>query len=96
MSGQQRPEAKGRGAQLSPPNRFNETHAEDDFEHVEHDEEYLEDLRSLKTQYLPDNSRTIVSQNDSPDLHFNYSLNPYRGCLHGCSYCYRLSEHARG
>jgi DNA repair photolyase len=93
MSGRQRPEAQGRGAQFSPPNRFKQIHAEEDFEHVEHDVEYLEDLRSLKTQYLPDDSRSIVSKNDSPDLHFNYSLNPYRGCLHGCSYCYARPTH---
>lgn len=92
MTGQ-RPEAKGRGAYVNPPNRFGQIHAEDDLEHVEHDEEYLEDLRSLKTQYLPDESRSIVSKNDSPDLNFNYSLNPYRGCLHGCSYCYARPTH---
>ncbi len=93
MSGEQRPEAKGRGAHASPPNRFGQVHAEADLEHVEHDEEYLEDLRTLKTQYLPDDSRSIVSKNDSPDLNFNYSLNPYRGCLHGCSYCYARPTH---
>ena len=86
MSGEKRPEAKGRGAYVSPPNRFGQVHAEDDFGHVEHDEEYLAGLRNLKTQYLPDESRTVVSKNDSPDLNFNYSLNPYRGCLHGCRY----------
>ena len=89
----QRPESKGRGAYINPPNRFGQTHAEDDLEHVEHDEEFLENLRTLKTQYLPDDSRTIVSKNDSPDLNFNYSLNPYRGCLHGCSYCYARPTH---
>ena len=89
----QRPEAKGRGAYINPPNRFGQTHAEDNLEHVEHDEEFLENLRTLKTQYLPDDSRTIISKNDSPDLNFNYSLNPYRGCLHGCSYCYARPTH---
>jgi len=93
MGVQQRPEAKGRGAQLSPPNRFGQVYAEDDLEQVEGDAEYLTDLRSLKTQYLPDESRSIVSKNDSPDLHFKYSLNPYRGCLHGCSYCYARPTH---
>lgn len=85
MSGEKRPEAKGRGAHVNPPNRFGQVHAEDDLEHVEHDEEYLAGLRNLKTQYLPDESRSIVSKNDSPDLNFNYSLNPYRGCLHSRS-----------
>jgi DNA repair photolyase len=93
MSGEKRPEAKGRGAYVNPPNRFGQVHAEDDLEHVEHDEEYLAGLRILKTQYLPDESRSIVSKNDSPDLNFNYSLNPYRGCLHGCSYCYARPTH---
>ena len=92
MTGQ-RPEAKGRGACFNPPNRFGQIHADDDLEHVEHDEDYLEDLRTLKTQYLPDESRTIVTKNDSPDLNFSYSLNPYRGCLHGCSYCYARPTH---
>lgn len=42
---------------------------------------------------LADQSRSILSHNDSPDLHFNWSANPYRGCLHGCSYCYARPNH---
>lgn len=93
MTSRRRPEAKGRGAQISPPNRYEPIHYEDDLEHLEYDNEHVKELRSLKTHYLPDESRTIVSQNDSPDLHFNFSLNPYRGCLHGCSYCYARPTH---
>lgn len=92
MSDQQ-PKAKGRGAPVSPPNRFGQIHAQGDLEHVEHDDEYISEIKSLKTQYLPDTSRSIVSRNDSPDLHFRYSLNPYRGCLHGCAYCYARPTH---
>ena len=46
-----------------------------------------------KTQFVRDTSRTIVSSNDSPDLPFRYSINPYRGCEHGCSYCYARPTH---
>ena len=87
------PSPIGRGSGLRPPNRFGEIHAELDLEHVEHDEEYHATLAKVPTQYLPDDSRTIISENDSPDLPFNYSLNCYRGCLHGCSYCYARPTH---
>ena len=53
----------------------------------------LESLRHRATEYLPDRSRTIVAENDSPDVGFRYSLNPYRGCLHGCSYCFARPTH---
>jgi DNA repair photolyase len=68
-------------------------HAEADFEHLEHDEEYLEELRHHKTEFLPDASKSIISENDSPDIPFRYSLNCYRGCEHGCSYCYARPYH---
>ena len=93
MSDADRPLAKGRGSQIDPPNRFTHTHAELDLEHVEHDTEYLAELRDLKTEYYPDAARSIISENDSPDIPFRYSLNPYRGCLHGCSYCYARPTH---
>ncbi len=88
-----RPLAKGRGSQIEPPNRFGGTYHEIDFEHLEHDEDYLEALRSRPTEYLPDRSRTIVAENDSPDVGFRYGINPYRGCSHGCSYCYARPTH---
>src|SRR5262245_22065451 len=40
-----------------------------------------------------DSTRNIVAKNDSPDIFFTYSVNPYRGCLHGCSYCYARPTH---
>lgn len=83
-----RPIARGRGSQIEPPNRFGGTHHEIEFEHLEHDEEYLAGLRRRPTEYLTDRSKTIVAENDSPDVGFRHSINPYRGCLHGCSYCY--------
>ena len=88
-----RPEVRGRGSQLNPPNRFGGPLHVLDLEQVEHDEEYLESLRHRPTEYLPDRSRSIVTENDSPDVGFRYSLNPYRGCSHGCSYCYARPTH---
>lgn len=87
------PYSIGRGSQIDPPNRFGQTYAVPDLEHVEHDAEYLEELRDIKTEYFPDASKSIVSENDSPDVPFRYSINPYRGCLHGCSYCYARPSH---
>jgi DNA repair photolyase len=47
----------------------------------------------VETQFLRDDSRTILSKNDSPDVPFTYSVNPYRGCEHGCIYCYARPTH---
>lgn len=87
------PISKGRGSTLRPPNRFGETYAEPDLEHVAEDDEYLAALAKTPTEYLPDASRSIISENDSPDIPFQYSLNPYRGCQHGCAYCYARPTH---
>ncbi|MGE5191638.1 MAG: PA0069 family radical SAM protein [Deltaproteobacteria bacterium] len=84
---------KGRAAQSSPPNRFEKVHAEPDFDQLEHDEDFLEEPRTLNTEFLPDTSKSIISENDSPDVPFRYSLNPYRGCEHGCAYCYARPTH---
>ena len=93
MQGPQKPPAKGRGAQIKPPNRFERIHCEDDFEHLEFDEELLAASSTVRTQFPPDNSKSIISENDSPDVSFRYSLNPYRGCEHGCAYCYARPTH---
>ncbi len=93
MSDAKRPLAKGRGSQLNPPNRFGGPHHEIDFEHLEHDTDYVESLQKPTTEYIPDRTRSIVAENDSPDVGFRYSINPYRGCSHGCSYCYARQTH---
>jgi DNA repair photolyase len=85
--------AKGRGANVQPANPYLAVRLEDDFEHVEGDEDFLAELARPTTQYLPDESQSIVAENESPDVGFRYSVNPYRGCAHGCSYCYARPTH---
>jgi len=87
-----KPRLKGRGSTIAPANRFERTRREDDFEQLALDDD-LADERSLRTEYLPDDSQTIVVENDSPDVSFRYSVNCNRGCSHGCSYCYARPGH---
>jgi DNA repair photolyase len=87
------PHPKGRGSHLNPPNRFGGPHHVANLEQVEHDADYLASLHNQPTVYLPDHSRTIVTENNSPDIGFRYSINPYRGCQHGCAYCYARPTH---
>jgi DNA repair photolyase len=54
----------------------------------------LEDLPAFKTTVTVDSTRKIIAHNDSPDLSFDRSINPYRGCEHGCVYCYARPTHA--
>jgi DNA repair photolyase len=93
MSKPGRPTAKRRGSQLEPPSRFGGPVHVLDLEQVERDEEYLEGLRNRPTEYIPDRARSIVTENNSPDVGFRYSLNPYRGCQHGCAYCFARPSH---
>jgi DNA repair photolyase len=93
MSTHKPPRAVGRAAQTSPPNRFLATQLVRDDEHLEHDVDRAADRRVVSTEFLPDRTRTIISENDSPDVGFRYSINPYRGCEHGCAYCYARPTH---
>lgn len=93
MSDQHRPAARGRGSSLEPPNRFGGPRVEVDPDALDDDPELVEALADPRTTYLPDRSRGVVTENDSPDVGFRYSINPYRGCQHGCSYCYARPTH---
>jgi DNA repair photolyase len=87
------PAPKGRGAPSNPPNRFEATHHEIEPEQLENDDEYRYALCHPETECVPDRSRTIIAHNDSPDVGFEVSINPYRGCEHGCIYCYARPTH---
>ncbi len=87
MTSPEIPAPRGRGARLNPANRFESTHHELELDQVDDDDEYLDGLRRPETEYVPDQSRNVVAENDSPDVGFDVSLNPYRGCEHGCIYC---------
>ncbi len=86
-SGAPSPAAR-RGTAAQPPNRFAATHRA---ALPEPDEPEPEPLP--RTQFLPDRSVSVITYNDSPDLGFAASLNPYRGCEHGCIYCYARPTH---
>jgi DNA repair photolyase len=76
---------KGRGALSNPAGRFTR------LRHEPLDEVPAE---SAQTQLHPDASRTIIARNRSPDVPFSQSINPYRGCEHGCIYCFARATHA--
>ncbi len=76
----------GRGTSSAIPNRF-------EVRHTERDEEWQEEEPLPRTQFLRDNTATIIATNSSPDIPFEASINPYRGCEHGCIYCYARPTH---
>jgi DNA repair photolyase len=86
-----RPERnRGRSAGINPSGRF-----EPVTRHVFDDGwETLEDLPPFKTEVQVEKPRTIITRNDSPDISFDRSINPYRGCEHGCVYCFARPTHS--
>src|SRR5438477_10412135 len=84
---------RGRGASWSPANRFEKLHIDqNDFDAVDVDPATDERPRRA-TQYFQDGTKSVITRNNSPDVGFETSLNPYRGCEHGCIYCYARPTH---
>lgn len=78
------PVIRGRGAAWNPPNRFERLHVELDPDQGE---------EAPETVLLRDRTRSILAFNDAPDVGFDVGINPYRGCAHGCAYCYARPTH---
>jgi DNA repair photolyase len=90
---QSRDAIHGRGASWSPANRFEKLHVDlNDLDVVDVDFEKEEQPRR-GTQYFCDGTKSVITRNSSPDVGFETSLNPYRGCEHGCIYCYARPTH---
>src|SRR5438067_9449864 len=90
---QSRAAIRGRGASWSPANRFEKLHIDqNDFDAVDVFPEIEATPRSA-TQYFRDGTKSVITRNNSPDVGFETSLNPYRGCEHGCIYCYARPTH---
>ena len=85
------PAANGRGAQSNATSRFDSQVRESFDDGWEPDDAAP---APLKTVVMPEAARRIISTNDSPDIGFDQSINPYRGCEHGCIYCYARPSHA--
>jgi DNA repair photolyase len=81
---------RGRGAQSNASGRY------EPLSHVAFDDGWqtLDDLPVFKTSVTVDSTRTVITRNDSPDISFDRSINPYRGCEHGCVYCFARPTHA--
>lgn len=83
---------KGRASQINLPNRFEKFHTDNDY----FDENYFtdpEEDNKTHTEFFKDDSKTILTENNSPDVRAKFSINPYRGCEHGCIYCYARPTH---
>src|ERR687895_689546 len=78
---------RGRGSVTNPKNRF------ESIERISEPSTDRDEISSPQTQFFPDDSKSLIAYNNSPDVGFNASINPYRGCEHGCVYCYARPTH---
>jgi len=88
------PAIHGRSASWNPANRFEKLHVDlGDVDVVQEDPTEDEEKPRPATQFFRDGTKTIIARNDSPDVGFETSINPYRGCEHGCIYCFARPTH---
>ena len=88
------PSWPGRGAGLNPPNRFERLHfAPDPDAAAGLPDETATGRPAPRTEYYHDASESVLTRNDSPDVPYTWGLNPYRGCEHGCAYCFARPYH---
>jgi DNA repair photolyase len=84
---------KGRGSHFNIPNRFEQIHLDNSFFESDDNSEFESVERRIPTVFYNDRSKSVLAKNNSPDLGLGYSINPYRGCEHGCIYCYARPTH---
>lgn len=85
----QQPYRKGRGAQINTPNPYHSQHPDEAPQTLEE----WENLRAQRTEFITVHPKTMLNRVDSPDIGLCYSMNPYQGCEHGCTYCYARNTH---
>jgi len=83
---------KSRGAGFDPKNRFEKLYIDYNDENLDIFDD-IEIKENTPTEFYFDNTKTLIVHNDSPDVGFDFSINPYRGCEHGCIYCYARPSH---
>src|SRR5688500_1283026 len=81
-----------RGSYLELGNRFEKTKTEAFDDGWDREASEI-DLPVVQTEFFTDHTKSILAKNDSPDISFTYSVNAYRGCEHGCAYCYARPTH---
>ncbi|NNM73015.1 PA0069 family radical SAM protein [Enterovirga sp. DB1703] len=81
---------RGRGTNANPDGRYEPIQREAAFDGWD----LVEEPTSIRTEVTVEKPRTIIARNDSPDISFDRSINPYRGCEHGCVYCFARPSHA--
>ncbi len=85
---------RGRAAGFNPPNRFEKTRRDPFFDGWQAPDQQMHHDVAVPTTVTVESARTVIARNQSPDLGFDRSINPYRGCEHGCIYCFARPTHA--